>query len=631
MINCYWGLDGEGKGRDPHHYTMLIAGDENGVNILVENQDGLHTQECLEFLVRLSAYTRVVFTYSFLYDLTKILTDLPDKDIYELFRPELRVTKNEKQKFRHIEWNGFELNWIAGQFTIQKGRQKLVIWDVFKFFQSSFVKTLDKWEVGDLEIRAYIKRMKDKREGFENESADDIRTYCALECQQLALLSRKLTEKHYEAGIPLTEYYGVGSTASVILRRLCIEDKRSHGPEAIWGAVMRAFFGGRFENDWIGDIPGPLFNFDISSAYPYQLFRLPCLEHGTWGVTTNPDVAKRSTMALIWWHLGVNHHDYSWGPFPFRTKTGTIVFPIAGGNGFCWREEFFAAQSIFSNVEFIMAYVYNTDCNCKPFSEIPLYYRERCRWGKDGAGIVLKLGPNACYGKLAQSVGNPKFNCWIWAGMITSNTRAQILRALANHDDYSNLVIVATDGIYTREDIQLETPEDTGTYDLPKPLGGWERKVIKRGMFAARPGVNFPLDLVSDDISDEDREKLLDDVKGRGFGRRALYDNAYAIREAYLRGEQKIQLPKISRFYGAKTSIWKVGDEYRRAPEYGTWYEYEPFLGFNPMPKRKEVRADGFLIPHELPFNVMSSPYKVEHGLDHALHYFEDMQDEQPS
>ena len=376
MINRYWGIDGEGKGRMPHLYNMLIATDENGIYLSQENDDGLSTYESLSFLVRLTAYTPVVFAYSFMYDLTKILEDLPNKDIYHLFRPELRAYEGG---FEHVFWNDFELNWIAGQFTVQKSKQRLVVWDVFKFFQSSFVKTLDRWEIGDTDVREHIKKMKDKREGFEHESKDDVRAYCVLEGQQLALLTRKLTEKHQEAGIPIKEYYGVGSTASVILKKLNIEEKRDHGPEAIWGAIMRAFFGGRFENGWIGDIEGPLYNFDISSAYPYQLFRLPCLEHGKWSVTRNIDVARRSTIALVWWHMGVNHHDYSWGPFPFRTKKGSIVFPVAGGNGFCWGEEFFAGQSIFPHVEFIMAYVYNTDCDCRPFQEIPLYYRERDR------------------------------------------------------------------------------------------------------------------------------------------------------------------------------------------------------------------------------------------------------------
>jgi hypothetical protein len=33
-----------------------------------------------------------------------------------------------------------------------------------------------------------------------------------------------------------------------------------------------AFFGGRFENSVIGPIQKEIFSYDISSAYPYQLF-----------------------------------------------------------------------------------------------------------------------------------------------------------------------------------------------------------------------------------------------------------------------------------------------------------------------------------------------------------------------
>ena len=48
--------------------------------------------------------------------------------------------------------------------------------------------------------------------------------------------------------------------------------------------------------------------------------------------------------------------------------------------------------------------------------------------------------------KLAQSLGkHPPFQCWIWASMITSGTRAQMLDMLALHKDWRNLLAIATD------------------------------------------------------------------------------------------------------------------------------------------------------------------------------------------
>lgn len=621
MSRRYVGIDGEGKGRNPHLYTLLAVADESGEYRYIENSKGLSSKGCLQFLVDLSDFSKVFFAYAFLYDITKILEDLPDELIYKLLRPELRL--KGKRAFSPIEWEGFKINWIAAKLSIRKEDKRVVIWDIFKFYQSRFVVALKNWKVGTADKLESISDMKDKREGFEHETDESIRNYCISECVHLAELAHKLVDAHDKAGVILKDFYGAGSTAGAILKGLNIDKKKRDAPEQLRGAVMRAFFGGRFENSVIGDIEGPIYNFDISSAYPYQLYRLPCLEHGSWTITNSEEKAKNSSIALVWWRLEANHNDYPWGPFPFRTEKGSILFPVSGGNGFTWKEEFFQARSMFSNVRFVMAYVFQSYCKCRPFADIPSYYRERCRIGKNGPGIVLKLGPNACYGKIAQSVGNPKFNCWTWAGMITSNVRAQILQALSNHNDYSNMCIVATDGIYTKEDIKLPVPEDTGTFDLAKPLGGWEREVISGGMFAARPGINFPLD--SSEIS-------IDKVKGRGFGRRALFENAKHIRTSWYcyKDGSKVKLPNISRFYGAKTSIWKVGYLHRRAPEYGTWYEYEPDLSFNPMPKRKEIKENGFLVPHNIPADVMSSPYKGNDTLDHALKFLEDIIEEQP-
>lgn len=619
----YIGLDGEGKGRIPHLYTLLAAADETGeFESYIENPtEGLNSEECLSFLVSLSDHTKVVFAYAFNYDLTKILEDLPCKDVYELFRPELRA--KSKGSFRPIFWKGFSINYNAGKFRVKRHGKSIVVWDIFKFFQSRFVKALDDWKVGSQEERQAIQSMKEKREGFEHETQESIRGYCLSECRKMGGLARKLTEAHYTVDLKLREYYGAGSTASLILKNLKIHTKKREPPSEMMGPVLTAFAGGRFENSVIGEIPDLEWNRDISSAYPYQLYRMPCLEHGYWKTTTREEEAAEAKIACVMWKLGISQVDYSWGPFPFRTNKGSILFPISGGSGWTWKEEFFQARSMYANVHFVMAHVFLSDCDCRPFADLPRFYRERCRIGKDGPGIVLKLGPNACYGKIAQSVGNPKFNCWIWAGMITSNTRAQLLHAIAAHDDMSDVCILATDGLYSRSCPTLALPDDTGTYDLEKPLGGWEKKRIPGGMFAARPGVNFPLDLENSKV---------EEVRGRGFGRKALYENADLIRWTWKTYgiEKKVQLPNISRFYGAKTSIWKVKDEYRRAPEYGTWYVYEPFLSFDPMPKRVRVRKDGTLVPHKLPDNVVSAPYKPELMINDVLKQFEEIQEEQP-
>ncbi len=90
--SIYVGIDGEGQGRDVHRYILLAASTESGDRAWwVHNQNGLTTVECLDFLLELPKNNLKAFAYSFGYDLTKILQDIPDDILYLLFRPELRA------------------------------------------------------------------------------------------------------------------------------------------------------------------------------------------------------------------------------------------------------------------------------------------------------------------------------------------------------------------------------------------------------------------------------------------------------------------------------------------------------------------------------------------------------------
>jgi hypothetical protein len=140
-------------------------------------------------------------------------------------------------------------------------------------------------------------------------------------------------------------------------------------------------------------------------------------------------------------------------------------------------------------------------------------------------------------------------------------------------------------------------------------------------MFACRPGVNFPLDPAAR------KDKA---IRGRGFGRKAIYHNAEAIMQAFdSRGiDARLVLRGIDRFYGAKSSIRCDGPgKYTRSERYGSWGKYEPKISFNPMPKRLEARGN-VLIPHSIPLSVESAPYKG--NPDMKLELLEEIDDEQP-
>ena len=634
----YVGVDGEGQGRDPHRYTLLAWSNTDGTKCdYVQNEKGLTTEECLDFLVSIPTQAKA-FAYAFNYDLTKILTDVDNRSLYHLFRPELRKRPKKSQKFGPfpVTWGDYELNLQGTKFTVKHeptGRHH-VIWDVFKFFQAKFTAALVDWKVATFDELEKMREMKDLRSEFDKLGYDQIRAYCLDECAKMARLAEKLVKAHEDAELPLKVFYGAGSTGGAILKKEGIGEQKRDGPEEMITAIACGFFGGRFENSVIGEVKGPLWSYDISSAYPYQTTFLPCLECGTWKLTRNRQDILNATTALVHYKLGTCKEDLPWGPFPFRTKEGSICYPLESGGGWVWRDEYIEGERIFSHVEFEEAWVYDTKCKHRPFKAIPEYYLVRLRIGKEGQGIVIKLGVNSVYGKLAQSLGDaPPYQCWIWAGIITSGTRAQILQAMALHKNPWNLLMIATDGIASRERLTLPQPMFTATMtEHKKPLGGWEEKEVKKGLFLVRPGIYFPLNPTLDELKT---------VRARGVGRAVMYAAWQTLIDAWDQKLESIVLADVTRFCGAKSSIsrsldplfaqtngqlsnTKDGFVYNRSELFGEWTKRPIELNFNPLPKREKWRSDNTLVVRRFPRDLESVPYdrslkSQEHKLLSAL------------
>jgi len=598
------GIDGEGQGRRPHCYFYLAAADELGNRWEASPGDvsgRLSTRECLDFILHLPSRSLIV-GYAFLYDLTKILQDLtltPEglRALFLLFHEKYRARQiDDRIVYRPVKWraeNGavYEINFMNRRFSVKRGNRRATVWDIFRFFQGKFTKALIDWKVADLVKLERMAAMKDARANFDKMKVEEVHEYCKEECDYLAKLARGLLDAHEEAGLRLKHYYGAGSTASAFLEKIDVKSKRGETPAAMREPVACAFFGGRFENSVVGPIRDCVWNYDISSAYPYQATFLPCLSCGVWRFDRLGLGIATARLALVNWRIGPIQQSRAWGLLPIRASNGTIIFPLAAKGGWTWKDEFIAARKLEPSIECKGAWLYETDCDCAPFKDIPSYYRERVRLGKDAKGIVLKLGTNSIYGKLAQSVGlNPPYQSWVWAGNITSGCRAQLLELLTLARDPWNVLMLATDGLFTRERLSPPAPHDTQTGDLSKPLGGWEEKRYDRGIFAVRPGIYFPLAPTADE---------LDSVRARGLGKKVLYEQWPRIVEAFEQGADALEVRGIERFVGAKSAITRgVKSGIKCSKDYGEWVEHPIRVTFHPAPKRELIMSDRRLKCH---------------------------------
>lgn len=561
------GIDGEGVGRNPHRYIMLGYSDGYGKYVdVIERKSGLKTKECLDFLLSTPSDARLC-GYYLGYDWTKILHELPNASIYKLLRPELRLRpRDEGSGFCYVYWRDYGLHYLAGMMRIRYKQKKVTIWDLGKFFQCSFVEALKKWEIINKNALDAMFLMKLRRSMFDDSDKKSIEDYMLSECSALARLAENLDEAHEQVGLKLASWHGPGSTASVLLKSMRIDELKGSIPPSVEYVADYAFFGGRFEQSGIG-LYGDITGSDIVSAYPYEAYNLPCLIHGQWKHITSEKNLAGCRQACVHYKI-TDIGNEPWGPLPCRLKNGSIVFPQRGVSGYVWLKEYSRARCFWKGVKFIEAWALYNECDCQPFKDIINLFRERIRLGKSGRGIVTKNAINSIYGKLAQTIGLPKYASRIWAGMITSGTRARLLEFIALHKNRSNVIALATDGTYSKEKVNLPTnplPSDT--------LGGWESKYYGEMCFV-RPGIYWSSNGL---------------VRSRGISKKQFSDQQTAVLEAIDCEDSHAQIGESTLFGGARACVYKLpSGEFKRSQFYGEWHNIPAKISLTPAPKRRE-------------------------------------------
>lgn len=505
------GCDGEGVTLENgyHAYNLLRVGDK-----VLRPKSGnvrLTSWECLEFLTSLDTDVEYV-GYFFDYDVTKILEDLPWKLLDRLMHRNKRTGLNGQLfPVDYLEW---QVDYLPGkEFKVRRKISQtetdtvwskwLVVNDVGSFFQCSFLSALEKWRVGTTEERRQIKEGKLQRASFSTMASGEIESYNALEIVLLQELMERFRDACQDAGYVPRKWQGPGLLAESMLRRhgvatskdtSLLNDERF---TSLIVAAIAAYYGGRFEVAAVGPVTGPVFQYDINSAYPDAMMVVPCLMHGGWEHVESPDPSvlaglvrpsgiQGETFGIMFGSFTSRVSFPLWYGLPLRTQQGSILFP-ASGRGWYWSFEIDA--SVHQSFETEEMWLYTRRCNCQPLAFVEEVYRQRQALGKDGPGIVLKLGLNSLYGKTVQSVGVPKYANPIWGSFITAYPRMSI-------QDFIHSSVDCPQGTCGRDIIMIATDSVASTMERPdypdsNDLGGWSVERHPHGVFIVQPGVYF--------------------------------------------------------------------------------------------------------------------------------------------
>jgi hypothetical protein len=363
-----------------------------------------------------------------------------------------------------------------------------------------------------------------------------MRRYNRLENDLLARVMRRLDQGFRAFGIRLArgQWYGPGAATAEWMkqvgapRRELIEGhdredgSRARGcvPLAVLTAASAAYVGGWFEIVVHGHLAGVVHEYDITSAYPDQIRRLPCLVHGRWTRWQARSGRRLARLRAGQLRLvrtppgGIKGSDPYLGAILHRRRDGSILRPQITG-GWYWSFELDAARraGLVRHAKIVEAWTYNP-CDCPPpLAGIEGLFEHRLSVGKaTPAGKAAKLVMNSVYGKTCQGVGARPFANMVYAGLITAGCRTQLLDAIATHPQRSKAVaMLATDAVFFTAPHPTLGAVDDHDKNAPKLLGGWEHKT-HTNLCILKPGVYWD-DHARADIAKRKAPKF----KGRGI------------------------------------------------------------------------------------------------------------------
>lgn len=555
---CAW--DGEAVDGE---YVMILSSD--GARLV--NPNGIRTVDALEFLLDNSRPRTVHVGFVWSYDVNMILGDLPESFARKLWQT------------GRVVWRGYVLHYRdRREFSVREGARYVRIWDVFGFFQSSFVAAVQSW----LDVPTdEIERMKAARPDFAMADLPQIEAYCRDEVVKLAQIMDRLWAAAKECQITLPRFDGAGAVAAALLRNHRTREFGNVPPEPVEFAGRAAYYGGRIELARFGNHSGQVWTYDLRSAYPWALTDAPCLTDTEWVYDDARGTVTFTNNALVWAPRHIRPdalYRIQWDltgdvlPFPWRDSDGAVYFPNQG-RGWLWGHEVLAGTYavrrgvIGGLIEVLGAFLPSCRCNHAPFGWIPGLFAIRAEWKRQGraAEKVLKLGLNSLYGKCAQRKGSkggkpPSFHNILWASYTTSKVRARLYESSIPAIEAGKLIAYATDAIFTAGELP--------GLDVGPGLGQWESGVHDSGTFT-QSGVYW---LGSgDDVVEHTR----------GFQRGEFSRDT--VLDCWKRGVWEIDT-KVRRFRGIGTAIILKQGGWR------TWSEAKRTLRLEPSGTKRSLK-----------------------------------------
>ncbi len=421
---------------------------------LIADSDGRYLDKITpELVIKFLFHKKYQCSWNFFFNLgydAEVILKLLGSELF-------RYRNSRKLRFRFEQYT---IEYIPNKcFKIRKKHHSVIFYDVAQFFNSTLQQAFQS-NIGKLD-QSYLV-MKEKRSElsptFYRRNTTIVRKYCIQDCNYAKQLSEKWIQLFFDAfGFYPLKWYSSGYLAERVLINNGIEfPKFDSIPYEIQELAYRSYFGGRFEMLKRGFI-GKAYLYDINSAYPFAITKIPDLSNGQW--IQSKLIHDKANLGFFKIQTNIPDCKYI-PPFPFRAQNN-IIFPSGRFETYVTLEELRACENA-NFYKILESWQFIPNSITYPYKEfIDKLYQKRLdlKSNNDPLQLPIKIILNSIYGKTGQKVnrviGN-LFNPVIFA-FITGFARAQLYRFVAENDLEKQVIAFATDSICTTKKLNIDS------------------------------------------------------------------------------------------------------------------------------------------------------------------------------
>jgi len=385
-----------------------------------------------------------------------------DADCIVKLLPEEILRRYKWKKELRFHYGKFKIFYIdKKKLTISKGKHSISLYDIMQYYDDKKLVSAYKINIKKDLDSEYL-QTKEKRNEFikhyYSRHKKLIRRYCTIDCK----LTRELAEHWIETFSKVFSFYPANWISSGYLAEKVLINNGVYIPlfnEVPFEAqelARNSFYGGRFELIRRGFI-GKCQIYDINSAYPYSLTKIPDIAKGRW-ISLNK-IHHKAELGFFFIEANIDD-SVKICPFPFRKKNGTICYPCGRFRTFVSLQELQMVEGdpkikykILESIQFIPRK--NRTYPFQEFIESEYYKRLELKNKNDPLQQAIKVVLNSIYGKTAQRTNRVIGNLFnpVIAASITGHTRAQLYKFMKENNLDNDVVAFATDAIACRKKI----------------------------------------------------------------------------------------------------------------------------------------------------------------------------------